>query len=154
MKTPKASSRIHIESQPLAAIALKRPAKHQSARWGFWLIVFMRVVSMLWLAQGLYAWALILAPQYLGQPDFHMIPDARASSVIFFCVIDLIAAVGLWLTAAWGGVIWLFAALAKSVLAVMMPELIRGGMALPIITLILLVMYFVLNFKASRESDL
>ncbi|RFB80308.1 DUF6163 family protein [Methylovirgula sp. 4M-Z18] len=152
MKTQKAPSRVHIESQPLAAIALKRP-KAAASRWGFWLIVFMRVLSVLWIAQGLYAWMLILAPQYAGQPDFQLVPDARAGSIIFFCVIDLIAAVGLWLTAAWGGVLWLFDALAKSVLAITMPLLIRGGLTMPIATFVLLTAYFVLNFLAAREGD-
>ncbi len=153
MKTPKTTSRIHIESQPLAAIALKRPSQSATSRWGFWLIVFMRLLSVLWIMQGLYAWMLILAPQYIGQPNFQLVPDARAGSIVFFCVIDLIAAVGLWLTAAWGGVIWLFAALAKSVLAITMPELVRGGFIMPIATFVLLAVYFVLNFMAAREGD-
>ena len=32
------------------------------------------------------------------------------ATTIFFAVIDLVAAIGLWLTAAWGGVVWLIAA--------------------------------------------
>jgi len=38
----------------------------------------------------------------------------RAGATIFFAVIDLVAAVGLWLAAAWGGVVWLTASISMA----------------------------------------
>ena len=43
---------------------------------------------------------------------------AMASAVIFFGVLDLVAAVGLWLATPWGGVLWLLAAVSQIFVAV------------------------------------
>ena len=61
------------------------------------------------LAQCAFPWGEILdlSP---GRPPFADLPMGRQSAIIYFAVIDFVAAVGLWLTSAWGGVVWLLAA--------------------------------------------
>src|SRR4051812_50097122 len=58
----------------------------------------MAVLSM---AKGLYHWAVVSG--VAGPPDgFEYQPTPWQTATVFFAVIDLVAAVGLWLAAAWG----------------------------------------------------
>ena len=48
------------------------------------------------------------------------------AATIFFAVIDLVAAVGLWLAAAWGGVVWLTAAASMAAIEIFFPDVYGG----------------------------
>ena len=48
------------------------------------------------------------------------------AATIFFAVIDLVAAVGLWLAAAWGGVVWLTAAISMAAIELFFPQVFGG----------------------------
>src|SRR5450755_1140522 len=110
-KAQKPSGRVHIETEPLAAISLSGPStKRASARWGAILVWFMRLVSAVWLLQGLVQWHTIILP---GPVNFDALPPTVIGVTIFFAVIDPAAAVGLWLATPWGGVIWLLAVVAQ-----------------------------------------
>lgn len=76
--------------------------------WGVSLLWFMRLVAVVWLVKGLASWTLILGTGPLGI-GFEDLPAAQRGVVIVFAVLDLVAGVGLWLTSAWGGVMWLLA---------------------------------------------
>jgi hypothetical protein len=45
--------------------------------------------------------------------------------VIYFAVIDQVAAVGLWLTSVWGGVMWLLAIMSHLILGFFFPVLFQ-----------------------------
>ena len=45
---------------------------------------------------------------------------------MFFAVIDLVAAVGLWLAAAWGAVIWLTAVASMVAVEIFFPQVFGG----------------------------
>ncbi len=124
--------------------------KRQADRWGFLLLVFMRVVAVLWLFQGLMHWKLILAPE-LAPLD--ALPGPVASAIVFFAVADLLAAVGLWLAAAWGGVLWLFSACAGIIITLFMPDFQVGGLLMVLISLGLIVNYFILTWNAAQERE-
>ena len=47
---------------------------------------------------------------------------------MFFAVIDLVAAVGLWLAAAWGAVVWLTAVVSMVAVEMFFPQVYGGGM--------------------------
>ena len=49
-----------------------------------------------------------------------------AGGDVFFAVIDLVAAVGLWLAAAWGGVVWLTAAISMAAIELFFPQVFGG----------------------------
>ena len=66
----------------------------------------MAVVSLL---KGLYHWALVCGIASVKPAAFEIRSIAWQAATVFFAVIDLVAAVGLWLAAAWGAVIWLTA---------------------------------------------
>jgi hypothetical protein len=72
-------------------------------------------------------------------------------SIVFFAAVDLLAAVGLWLAAPWGGVVWLLCA----AIEVVSPALgVRGaatgalGVALNVC---LVALYFLLSWRAGQE---
>ena len=52
---------------------------------------------------------------------------AWQTATVFFAVIDLVAAVGLWLAAAWGAVVWLTAVVSMAVVEVFFPQVYGGS---------------------------
>ena len=81
--------------------------------WETVLIWYMRTLAWVWMAKGLFHWAIILgALPTLGQFTTMALP-LQATIVAFACL-DLLAAIGLWLAAAWGGAIWLLCAVVEA----------------------------------------
>ena len=80
-------------------------------------------------------------------------PDLAAGAVVFFAVLDLIAAVGLWLAASWGGVLWPVAVAAQWFAAAMMPGLFPYDIALAALDVVLVAVYFTLTYKAAQELE-
>ena len=124
--------------------------QRQSDRWGLMLVIFMRVVAVLWLFQGLMHWKTILAPEVA---PLDALPGPVAAAIVFFAVSDLLAAVGLWLAAAWGGVLWLFSACAGIIITLFMPDFRVGGLMLVLMNLSLIIIYFILTWNAAQERD-
>jgi hypothetical protein len=120
------------------------------AYYGYLLVVFMRIIAVLWMFQGLMQWKLILAPDEL---PLDALPTPIAAAVGFFAVIDLLAAVGLWLASPWGGVLWIFSASASIVVALFMPGFHAGGRIVMAINFILMIAYFVLTWQAAQERE-
>ena len=71
---------------------------------------------------------------------------------MFFSVLDLLAAIGLWLATPWGGVLWLFAALSQMVVAMMMPHFFTPLWVA--FDVILVGLYFALTWRAAKAADL
>src|SRR3712207_2624902 len=84
-----------------------RPAS-RAVRWNFILVWFMRMMALMWIAKGLGYWAVILGADNAPTP-FEARSTGFQATTIYFAIIDLVAAVGLWLTSTWGGVLWLLA---------------------------------------------
>jgi hypothetical protein len=121
-----------------------------SARWGLYLVIFMRITAALWLIQGLLQWRIILAPE---ASPLDAMPSLEAAAVVFFAITNLLAAVGLWLAAPWGGVLWLFAVSAQMFMIGFLPGLIEGGRLMLALDVSLVVAYFVLSWYAAQERD-
>ncbi|HEY4773906.1 MAG TPA: DUF6163 family protein [Xanthobacteraceae bacterium] len=126
--------------------------EHPSATWTQRLVLFLRVMAVLSMLKGLRHWAAVcgfgLAPE--GGFEAQTLPWQAAT--VFFAVIDLVAAVGLWLSAPWGAVVWLTAAVSMIVVEVFFP-LIYGDL----VTVLLLepaaiIAYLVLAILAAREQ--
>ena len=70
---------------------------------------------------------------------------------MFFSIIDLVAAVGLWLVAPWGAVVWLTATVSMIVIHVFFDE-VYGTQALLIVAGVLAItVYLALAVLAARE---
>jgi uncharacterized membrane protein (DUF2068 family) len=119
--------------------------------YGEYLVWFMRAVSILWLAKGLMHWSLVLGLGEGQDTRFLAMPVMTQSATVFFAVLDLVAAVGLWMAAAWGGVIWLIAALSHLLLNIFMPHVFGRQISFVSVIAILIVVYLGLTFLAARR---
>jgi uncharacterized membrane protein (DUF2068 family) len=135
-----------------AAIRLgeKAYAEREALRWGIVLVVFMRLLAALWMAQGLGQWVSVLIS---NAPLFDSMPPSVASAVIFFGVIDLVAAVGLWLATPWGGVLWLLATISQIFIAVAIQNFFSVEKLVIVSDFLLILIYFVLTWKAGHSSS-
>jgi hypothetical protein len=120
--------------------------------WDAVLVWFLRAMAIVWLVTGLGHWAILLGV-FPGDAPFEGRPLAFQATITYFAVIDLVAAVGLWLTSTWGGVMWLLAVMSDLILAIFFPQIIGHGL-LTIAALIVLVgAYFVISWLAARTAD-
>jgi nicotinamide riboside transporter PnuC len=108
-------------------------------------VIFMRLLALIWIAQGLAQWSAVLLP---SQPLFDKVSQVWGGAVIFFAVLDPVAAVGLWLATPWGGVLWLFSAIAQIFVAAAIPDFF--SMTWIAANIFLIVIYFGLTWRAGR----
>ena len=127
----------------------RTPTKH--VRWHLVLIWFMRVCALVWFAKGLLAWAAIIG---VNQPviPFEGRTMGFQAVTIYFAVIDLVAAVGLWLIASWGGVMWLLAVMSHLILAAFFPRFIANGSLLFGLFIGSIVVYLVISWLAEIDE--
>ena len=73
------------------------------------------------------------------------------SLIIFLVIVDISAAVGIWLQASWGVVIWIF----RTILLIFWSEIIDSSFDLSVLTLTIYVVtitiYFALRYFANVE---
>jgi hypothetical protein len=119
--------------------------------WDTTLIWFMRLTALVWLVKSVLAWATILDVLPETRP-FESEPLGRQAAIVYFAVIDAAAAIGLWLTSAWGGVIWLLAVTSAMTLAVLTPQLLPMPVPLLVFGLSVVTLYFLLSWLAAQEA--
>ena len=102
------------------------------------------------LFKGLYHWAVVCGIVVMnGAFEDHTVP--WQATTVFFAVIDLVAAVGLWLIAAWGAVVWLTAAVSMAAVEVFFPQVYGGRLSIMVGEGVLLICYLVLAIQSARE---
>jgi hypothetical protein len=124
----------------------------RSVRWSLILVWFMRVVALLWITKGLASWAALLGIGPAPAP-FEVRPTGYQATGIYFAVIDLVAAVGLWLTSTWGGVLWLLAIMSHLILAVFFPLYVTGGTVLIGLFAAFSLGYLTISWLAASEEE-
>jgi uncharacterized protein DUF6163 len=112
-----------------------------------WYLRAMACVSML---KGLYHWAAVCG--IIGEEGgFEAHVQSWQATTVYFAVIDLVAAVGLWLMAPWGAVVWLTSTVSMIVVHVFFDQvygtdiMVIGAGGAAIVT------YLVLAALAARE---
>ncbi len=120
-------------------------------RWTRALIFFLRVMAAVSMIKGLYHWSRVTGIGVSEHDLFAYQPVAWQVATVFFAVIDLVAAVGLWLAAAWGAVIWLMAAASMLALELFFPQVFTIGLPVGIVEGVLVVVYLVLAVKSAQE---
>src|SRR5262245_3665120 len=121
---------------------------------GLWtgrFMLFLRAMAALSLLKGLYHWAMIIGVGHGPFSAFAATTTAGQAPTQDFAVIDLVAAVGLWLAAAWGGVVWLTATISMAAVELMFPQVYGGRAIVIFFELTMLAAYFVLAVAAARE---
>lgn len=129
---------------------LEGVAARGAGEWDATLLWFMRLVALAWLVKGVLAWATILGAMPDAAP-FETERFGRQAATAYFGVVDLMAAVGLWLASPWGGVIWLLAATSHLVLGIMLPATVTAPPPVLAAGAALIVAYLTLSSLAARE---
>lgn len=125
----------------------------RKTRWRIVLVWFLRLLSIAWMAKGLLAWSVIFGFGPAEQPPFEARLLSFQAIIVYFAVIDLVAAVGLWLTSTWGGVLWLLAAVSHLLLGFFFPRMLP--MTTPLIAgyVGLMLAYFLATWLAESENS-
>lgn len=134
-----ASDRIEVQQASPAAM-----------RWSAALTWFMRILALVWIMKGLSAWAVIIGV-WTPIGHFEARPTGYQAIIIYFALIDLVAAVGLWMASSWGGIVWLLAIMSHLILAAFFPDIVAGGMPVMALSLALITVYLALSWLAARE---
>lgn len=113
---------------------------------------FLRVLAIAWIAQGLHAWATILGVDLVTSQPFEARPVPAQAVTIYYAVIDLLAAVGLWLLAPWGGVVWLLAVVSKLVLGFVFTSANDLGLSAAAAFVACILAFMGLNWMAGRSG--
>lgn len=137
-------------SDPLRALD-PAAAEAREARWPERLILYVRVMAALSMLKGLYHWAVLCGIGADPNLTFETAPLAWRAATVFFAVIDLVAAVGLWLAAAWGGVVWLTAAISMATIEVLFPQIYGGQTWIVVAEFAAIAIYLWLAVMAGRE---
>src|SRR6202795_2912326 len=90
----------------VAAISSERIEPDDNG-WTRRVVLFLRIMAVVSIAKGLYHWAQVTG--FIGGEEeaFENQSMAWQTATIYFAVIELVAAVGLWLATPWGAVVWL-----------------------------------------------
>ncbi|MBX9760430.1 MAG: hypothetical protein K2Y29_16750 [Beijerinckiaceae bacterium] len=124
--------------------------RRAATRWGILLVIYMRTLAVLWMCFGVLHWASILHP---GPVPFDALPFEVAVAIAVFAVADLVAAVGLWLVAPWGGALWLATAAGELIAGAFLPGALARGPLMVAAYGALIAVYFVLTWLAAQERE-
>ena len=127
-------------------------AEAATERWAYWLVVFLRVMAALSLVKGLYHWAIVCGIDAPSRIGFEAYSTPYQVATVFFAVIDLVAAVGLWLAAPWGAVVWLISIISMAAVEALFPQIYGGSTWVMLAAVTLLVTYLILALMAAREQ--
>ena len=134
------------ELEPVLADEERRP----KSSWTERLVIFLRIMAVMSMLKGLYHWSRLIGIGMDGDLfEYHSI--AWQAATVFFAVLDLVAAVGLWLAAAWGAVIWLMSVASMLALEVFFPQVFGASLIAGLIETALLCLYLLLALKAAQE---
>lgn len=134
----------------VAAISSERQESDDSV-WTRRLVLFLRVMAVLSIGKGLYHWAQVTG--FVGTEDEAFENQAMAwqTATVYFAVIELVAAVGLWLATPWGAVVWLTTVVSMAVIELMFPGIYGGSLLIVGTEAVLLAAYLALAWMAARE---
>ena len=119
--------------------------------WTMRLIWFLRAMAAVSMIKGLYHWAVIIGIGDGPGTTFETSPIAWQAATMFFAVLDPVAGVGLWLAAAWGGVVWLTTTISMAAIELLFPQIFGGRILMVLAELAAIFAYVWLTLMAGRE---
>src|SRR6201982_3910522 len=133
----------------VAAISSERIETDENA-WTRRLVLFLRVMAVLSILKGLYHWAQVTG--FIGGEEeaFENQSMAWQTATVYFAVIELVAAVGLWLATPWGAVVWLTTVVSMAVIELMFPGIYGGSLTVVGIEALMLAASLALPWVAAR----
>jgi hypothetical protein len=146
--------------RPASDAPIQAEADERGIDWSRIYRIFMRALAILVIGRGLMQWTVICGGPNADGIGFEDMPPGMQASIIFFAVIELVAGVGLWLTSAWGGVVWILATAVAigidlAMLAGMQGWVQIAARSLPatIADAVLLLFYTAAAMMAARQAD-
>jgi fatty acid desaturase len=138
------------DAMSVAAISSERTESDENV-WTRRLVLFLRVMAVISVIKGLYHWAQVTG--FIGSEEdaFENQPMAWQTATVYFAVIELVAAVGLWLATPWGAVVWLTTVVTMGVIELMFPAIYGGSLAVVGGETLMLGAYLALAWMAARE---
>jgi hypothetical protein len=121
-------------------------------RWANWLVIFLRVMAVGALIKGLYHWSIVTGIGVQSGTSFEDYLMPYQVATVFFAIIDLVSAVGLWLAAPWGAVVWLTSVISMAAVEALFPQVYGGRAWVIAVEMVLLVTYLFLALLAAREQ--
>jgi Family of unknown function (DUF6163) len=122
--------------------ALHDPQTERRATpWTRRLVLFLRIMAMISLAKGIYHWSLVLGIGDGSGSTFEQATMPWQAATVFFAVIDLVAAVGLWLTAS----------ISMAAIELFFPQVYGGRLWIAIPEFLAIFAYIGLALLAGRE---
>jgi len=138
--------------QELAPVQGGTEAAQNATIWGQRLLLFLRVMAGVSMINGLRYWAIVCGIAFVPQGGFENQTLAWQTATVFYAVIDLVAAVGLWLAAPWGAVVWLTSAVSMVVIQIAFPQIYNDSLIIVLFQPIVIAAYLVLAVLAAREQ--
>jgi hypothetical protein len=134
----------------VAAISSRRIESDDNV-WTRRLVLFLRIMAVLSVIKGLYHWAQVTG--FIGGEEdaFENQPMAWQAATVYFAVIELVAAVGLWLATPWGAVVWLTTVVSMAVIELMFPGIYGGSLMVVSVEALMLGAYLALAWMSARE---
>ena len=134
----------------VAAISSERIETDENV-WTRRLVLFLRIMAVISVTKGLYHWAEVTG--FIGSEEdaFENQPMAWQTASVYFAVIELVAAVGLWLATPWGAVVWLTTVVSMAVIELMFPAIYGGSLTVVVLESLMLGAYLALAWMAARE---
>ena len=138
------------DSMMAAAISSDRSEADENV-WTRRLVLFLRIMAVVSILKGLYHWAQVTG--FIGGEEeaFENQPTAWQAATVYFAVIELVAAVGLWLATPWGAVVWLTTVVSMAVIELMFPGIYGGSLLVVGGEAFMLAGYLALAWMAARE---
>src|SRR5438067_2130882 len=121
-------------------------------QWAWRLVLYLRVMAGLSMIKGLFHWAVVCGIDAPSSVGFDGYATPYQSATVFFAVIDLVAAVGLWLAAPWGAVVWLTSLISMVAVEVLFPQIYGERLWVVAAELVLLATYLWLALLSAREQ--
>src|SRR6516162_4054708 len=139
------------DSVMAAAAMSSERIDHDDNVWTRRLVLFLRIMAVLSIIKGLYHWAQVTG--FIGGEEdaFEIQPTAWQAATVYFAVIELVAAVGLWLATPWGAVVWLTTVVSMAVIELMFPGIYGGSLWVVAGEAFMLAAYLALAWMAARE---
>ncbi|WP_375413151.1 DUF6163 family protein [uncultured Bradyrhizobium sp.] len=149
-ETPSRDQTPRDNAMSVAAISSGRVESGDNV-WTRRLVLFLRIMAVVSVAKGLYHWAQVTG--FVGGEDdaFENQSMAWQTTTVYFAVIELVAAVGLWLATPWGAVVWLTTVVSMAVIELMFPAIYGGSIAIVAVEAAMLAAYLALAWMAARE---
>src|SRR5690242_14270072 len=126
--------------------------KWRNAGWTERLVLFLRIMAVVSMLKGLYHWAAVCG--FIGdQGGFEAHVQSWQATTVFFSVIDLVAAVGLWLVAPWGAVVWLTSTVTMIMIQLFFDQVYGTDVFVVAASLLAILAYLILSLLAARENQ-